>query len=218
MELFDILLAIHVFAGFLALCAALAAVITKTFDMPHFWHKFFGTIYFFAMLVIFLSAIPMALIHRGEFLFLIAIFSFYLAYSGWRAAKNRQGIPHRSDWAAVLIMGLCSIVMLGYGVFLLLANSGYGFVIIVFGSIAGALVYSGWKILRGGGLKGRARIARHVGLMLGGTIATTTAFVVTNFEVEPAWLLWLGPTIVITPVITWWTRKIERGDRIIGLQ
>ncbi len=217
MAVFDSLLMVHICAGFLALSSAIGAVATKTFDAPHSWHKVFGTTYFYAMLIIFLTAIPMAIMHSGEFLFLVAIFGFYLAFSGWRAARNRQGIPQKSDWAALWIMGLGAIAMFGYGVLLLMADSGFGIVIIVFGGIASLLVVSGWKRLRAGGFKGRERIARHVGMMLGGTIATTTAFVVTNFEVEPAWLLWLGPTIVITPVITWWTRKIKRGDPISGL-
>ena len=40
--------------------------------------------------------------------------------------------------------------------------------------------------------------------MMAGTIATITAVMVVNVSMNPVWLPWLLPTIVITPLITWW--------------
>ena len=48
-------------------------------------------------------------------------------------------------------------------------------------------------------------------MMLAGSIATITAFVVVNFTFDPAFILWLAPTVVITPIILIWNIKIVRG-------
>ena len=92
-----------------------------------------------------------------------------------------------------------------------------GIIIIVFGLLGGKFSISDLKALRTGGLTGKTRIARHVSMMLGGTIATVTAFVVNNFTVQPAFVLWLAPAVVLTPVIVWWNRRIQAGRRPKGM-
>jgi hypothetical protein len=57
------------------------------------------------MVGIFLTAIPMSIINSNTFLFLIAIFSFYLAFAGMRFAKNRKGIATTIDWIADVGIG-----------------------------------------------------------------------------------------------------------------
>ena len=46
------------------------------------------------MTIIFHTAIPMSMAAGNVFLFLVAIFSFYLAFSGIRFARNRAGIAN----------------------------------------------------------------------------------------------------------------------------
>ena len=85
----EILLPIHILAGALALlCAALAILSEKGKQL----HVLSGRTYFWCMVTIFLTAILMSIINKNIFLFLIAIFSFYLAFAGMRFAKNRKGI------------------------------------------------------------------------------------------------------------------------------
>lgn len=67
--------------------------------------------------------------------------------------------------------------------------------------------------LKTGGLTGTERIARHLTMMLAGVIATVTAVLVVNFTVEPAFVLWLAPTVLITPLITYWNVRIRRRTR-----
>ena len=54
-------------------------------------HILSGRTYFWGMAIIFLTAIPMSIVSANIFLFLVAIFSFYLAYWGPRFARNRKG-------------------------------------------------------------------------------------------------------------------------------
>ncbi len=215
--LFKALLTIHIIAGFTALAAAFAAIVSKTLDSAHRWHVYSGRIYFGGMVIIFLTAIPMSLLHPSPFLFLIALLSFYLALNGWRLAKNRRGTPHPLDWGRAGIMLGAAVAMVLLGGYMLLRGDSNGIIIIVFGLLGGKFSVSDLKALRTGGLTGKARIAQHVTMMLGGTIATVTAFVVTNFTVQPAFVLWLAPTVVLTPVIVWWNRRIQAGRRPKGM-
>jgi uncharacterized membrane protein len=97
----QILLTIHILAGTIALlCAALAVSLEKGKRL----HVLLGRAYFWSMAAIFLTAIPMSIISSNIFLFLIAIFSFYLAFAGMRFARNRKGIATTSDWIAVSLM------------------------------------------------------------------------------------------------------------------
>ena len=97
-ETMQILLSIHILAGTIALfCAAMAVSSEKGKKL----HLLSGRTYFWCMVAIFLTAIPMSIITSNIFLFLIAFFSFYLAFSGIRFARNRKGIATTLDWIAV---------------------------------------------------------------------------------------------------------------------
>ena len=47
----------------------------------------------------------------------------------------------------------------------------------------------------------------HLNLMLAGTIATTTAFIVTIEPLSTLWLNWVSPTIVGTPIIIYFSKR-----------
>ena len=47
----------------------------------------------------------------------------------------------------------------------------------------------------------------HLNLMLAGTIATTTAFIVTINPFSTLWLNWVAPTVVGTPIIIYFSKR-----------
>ena len=51
------------------------------------------------------------IITSNIFLFLIAIFSFYLAFAGMRFARNRKGVATILDWIAICLMIFSGIGM-----------------------------------------------------------------------------------------------------------
>ena len=51
--------------------------------------------------------------------------------------------------------------------------------------------------------------------IIAGTIAVITAVLVTNIYIEPVFILWILPTIVITPIIFWWNRKYTVSNKSI---
>jgi len=204
-EMIQILLPIHILAGTIALiCAALAVSSEKGKKL----HVLSGRAYFWSMATIFLTAIPMSIITSNIFLFLIAIFSFYLAFAGMRFARNRKGIATNLDWIAVSLM-----ILSGLGMWILAAifftndNSQY-IVLLVFGFLASRLGYADLMSYKNNTATGKERISRHLTNMMGGTIAVITAVLVVNPPFEPEWVWWVLPTALITPVILWWNFKI----------
>lgn len=211
------LLIVHILAGFVALTAAAVATLTKTLDVAHRWHVYSGTVFFWGMVVIFITAIPLALIRPNTFLLLIAILSFYFAVAGWRFATHRRGSPRPLDWISASVMALAAGIMITFGVFLLSRRNTNGITMCVLGAIGAALSIADLRTLQQGGAKGPERIAQHLTMMLAGTIATITAFVVTNVPVQPAFVVWLAPTVVIAPIIIVWNRRIRAGKRPKGM-
>jgi hypothetical protein len=169
------------------------------------------------MIVVFITAVPLAIIKANIFLLVIAFFSVYLALSGWRYARYRQGRPSTLDRLCVGVMVVTSLAMLLLGILMLLSGERIGLVLIVFGGIGAAFVYADLRTLGAGRIDSKQRIAEHLTRMLAGTIATITAFLVTNVTFEPVFLLWLAPTVMITPLIVWWNRRIQAGERPRGM-
>lgn len=203
------ILFLHILAGVIALGAAGVAVGSAKGGRLH---RGSGKIYTLAMLVTGLSALGLSVIHPNAFLFAVGIFSLYLVFTGWRAAILRDGRPRRLDHAGGAVMALAGVGMLGWGAQGLIAGNGAAPVILlVFGSIGLTMALADWRDWARGPITGKARIARHLGRMLGGTIATITAAGVVNLGFLPDVLVWLGPAALITPVIFWWSARVTRG-------
>lgn len=208
MSLFTTLLFLHITAGTLALLSGVGACLIKQYDWPHQWHKRFGQSFFYGMLMIFITAVPMSLIKFNLFLLLISIFSFYFAYSGWRYAVNRSGDAKKEDWCATILMIAACTAMLIYGIAILSNGDSDGITLIIFGALGIFNAVRNGYIFYSKQLDGQKRLALHVTMMLGGSIATVTAAVVTNFSMPPNYILWIAPTIVIVPYILYWNNKL----------
>ena len=128
-----ILLAIHIAAGSIALLTAAMALVTPKGER---WHIRAGRVYAIAMALVFVTAVPLAILGSSIFLFLIAFFSFYLVFAGWRFARNRQRRAHPVDWAAVGILAVTGLGMWGYAIVIGLNGSSQWVTLLVFGGIA----------------------------------------------------------------------------------
>ena len=204
------LLFIHIITGTVSLLAAALAVVSAKGKKVHICA---GRTYFWAMFLIFITAIPMSIVSSNLFLFLVAIFSFYLAYAGMRFARNRTGIANLFDWAAVGLMVLSGIAMWCLATVYFMNNNTQYITLAVFGFIAISLGYADFRSYRNKSAIGKQRIARHLTNMLAGTIAVITAVLVTNLNIQPVFILWILPTILITPLIFWWNRKTLSGNK-----
>lgn len=124
------------FAGGLSLFGgALAVYAVKGSPL----HLIAGRIFFAATIAIFLTAIPLAIVNENIYLFLIAIFSFYLAFAGWRFARNVSGRPAAIDLLAVLLMLSSGLGMWALAwIFYQTENSHYVVMVLFWGDCFGA--------------------------------------------------------------------------------
>lgn len=205
----ELLLAVHITAGIVALLSATLALCSGKGEKLH---RLSGTIYFWAMSAIFTTAIPMAIITGNTFLFLIAIFSFYLAFAGRQFAKNRKGIASNIDWVAIGLVLISGIGMWMLAINYFLTHNSQYITLALFGFIALAVGYQDYMRYKNRTVIGKSRIAGHLTHMMGGTIAVVTAVLVVNVSIEPVWLWWILPTLVITPIIFWWNIKTLRSE------
>ncbi len=202
-----VLLVIHITAGSIALLSAMVPLVTKKGGNIH---KKAGRVYALAMAVVVITAFPLAIISPDIFLLIIAIFSGYLVFAGWRFAASHGAKPDRVDYAAVGVMAATGVGMWIYGAYIGFSGDSMGIVLGVFGIVAIGLSIADAQFHRQWTPGAAGRIQRHLTNMLAGTIATITAVLVTNWESDPAWIAWVLPTFVITPLIVWWNVKLAK--------
>ncbi len=200
------LLYLHILAGFISLAIAYILLFIKKGNKRH---KKLGMIYVYGMTTIFLTAIPLSLLGEfNPFLFVIAIFSFYLAFSGYRQGRDRNGAREQIDKVLGVFITATSILFYSMAVSLYLIEDSMWITSVVFGSIAlgmGINDFRRMKIVERPDFYDRTNL--HLNLMLAGTIATTTAFIVTLNPFSIDWLNWVAPTIVGTPIIIYFSKR-----------
>ena len=200
------LLYLHIFSGFISLGIAYLLLFIKKGNKRH---KKLGMIYVYGMTTIFLTAIPLSLLGEfNSFLFVIAIFSFYLAFSGYRQGRDRNGAREQIDKVLGVFITATGILFYGLAVSAYLAEDSMWITSVIFGTIAlvfGINDFLRMKIVERPNFYDRTNL--HLNLMLAGTIATTTAFIVTIDPFSILWLNWVAPTIVGTPIIIYFSKR-----------
>jgi uncharacterized membrane protein len=196
---------VHILAGMTALLVAPVAMVTAKGGRAH---RRWGKVYFWMMAVVASTALPLGFWRPNYFLMLIAVFSFYFAFRGYRALlRNRPDGDTAAplDWAASLVTFVASGALIVLGIlkpsplWVTLAP-----VAIVFGiGGAGAAAFDMWRFVR----PSTERMAwwfGHMAGMLGSYIATVSAFSVVNFDFLPTVTRWLWPSVLGTPLIVLW--------------
>ena len=212
---FRLILMIHIFFGSVALFAAPGAMLTRKGGL---WHRRWGKIYFWSMAVVVLSAVVLSLMRPGLFLLLVAVFSFYLAFTGYRVLyrKSPRQPATSLDWGGATLMLLGGGGLVGYGISQLRTTS-FGAVAIVFGGIGLLLAASDVRAFLRPANDKRAWWFTHMTRMLAAYIATVTAFSAVNFQFLPPLPRWLWPTAAGLAGILAWRRhywKKFNGQRM----
>jgi uncharacterized membrane protein len=195
----QIALITHIASGSVSLLAGLIAILSPKGNKIH---RTAGKIFFYSMLLVSASAITISLLKGGSFLLMIGIFAFFLNYSGYRSVKNKEFNNTSLDWFVLAVAACNSITML----------LSFNIILVVFGGLSTFLVIGDLRIfiqkMRNRPVNRQQWIIRHIGMMLGAYIATSTAFLVVNVtNFQPAWLPWLMPTFLGVPLILYWIRK-----------
>ena len=206
--IFKSVLLIHILFGAVALFVAPAAMLTAKGGL---WHRRWGKMFFWSITVVAVTAVVMSLIRSGLFFLLVALFSFYLALTGYRVLyrKTPQQRPGKGDWIAVSAMLVGSVALLAYGAYLMLTSS-LGMVALVFGALGLLFAIRDIHEFRHHPADKQAWWYSHMARMLAAYIAAVTAFSVVNFHFLPPIMRWLWATIVGTAGIVIWTRYYRR--------
>src|SRR4051812_12297562 len=173
-NLFRVFLVIHICAGTIALLVAPGAMITVKGGLRH---RRWGKAYVWAMVVIAATGTVMSFLRPNLFLLMVAVFSFYLVFSGYRVLHRKKPGQRGTfvDWAVTFLMLLAGIAFIGYGIHRL-QSSTFGVVPILFGGIA--LFLAGHQViqLRQPPTEARWWWFSHMRNMLAAYVATVSAF------------------------------------------
>ncbi len=204
--LLTLLLLTHIATGFIALLVGLIPMFSQKGGRLH---NRAGLVYVYCMITVAITALLLCGLQPFKmmrlFLTGIAVFSFYMCFTGWRATKNKNGRQTSLDKLLTYSTMLVGAGMVGFGAYLL-TQYGLSFMPIVFTFFGVLTAQFAWKDYR----KQQQPTLRmtwyfqHFTRMGGSYIATFTAAAVTNVPRllpanAPEWtatLIWIAPAIL----------------------
>ncbi|GAB7008139.1 hypothetical protein JCM31271_00820 [Halorubrum trueperi] len=204
----SVILWIHIITGVIALLAGVGALVTTKGGHRH---RLSGRIYVGAMGMVVGTVFPLLAFDPNPnriFLTLVAIFSGYFAFSGYRvlSRKRSSDTVGRIDWIAALLVVVACLFLGGWGAGFLLGGDSFGTVMVVFGAIGLRVGFADLREFRNPDQRAPWMV-EHLGRMMGAYIATVTAVSVVNFsDISPV-VSWLWPTVIGVPLIWYWFRK-----------
>lgn len=210
--LFNTFLTLHIIGGSIGLFTGTINLVRKKGDKTH---KLIGVLFVYGMLTSGFSSLLLSILHLNYFLFIVGVFTIYLVGTGNRYLHlkmlgNNQR-PTIVDWTMTTGMLLSGLLFIGLGVLFLLAHNYFGVVFIVFATIGLRFVKADFSNYKGKIDGKNYWLLAHLQRMTGGYIAAATAFLVVNAKyspvVLPSVLVWLLPTVIITPLIIAWSKK-----------
>lgn len=201
---------LHVGAGFVALGGGLGALATEKGGRRH---RRFGRSFLYAMAVVAGTSLLLLALDATVwrvFLGLVAVFSFYFAFSGYRALSRKRPTDGAEtvDWVAVGLYGAASVGLVGMAAWFHVRGVGFATVLAVFGGIGLVFTAVDLRHFRRGPEPGDW-VGQHVMRMGAGYIAALSAFSAVNFLFLPPVLRWLWPTILGTPLLVYLARTYE---------
>lgn len=198
-------LGLHIGAGTVAVLAGLGALVTTKGGWRH---RQAGKLFLISMGVVVATVFGLLAIDPTTFrvvLTLVATFSGYFAFSGYRVLSRRRpdDAVEPIDWVAT---GTVSVACLGLGVWGItwyLGGQSFGIVMLVFGAIG--VIFAArdaWTFRRQG--TGEWMVD-HLQRMVAAFISTVSAVSAVNLTPTMGIWAWLWPTIVGVPLIVYWS-------------
>jgi uncharacterized membrane protein len=203
---------VHIACGFAAFFIAPAVLAMVKGGAQH---RRWGKVYFWAMAAVAATALILSLYRPIIFLALVAVFSFYMAFSGYRVLYHKhpdQGEKAAAmDWAGAALMFGAGILLIALGAVqptrtwerLSLVAIAFGITGVFFG-VRDALSFVQTPRDR------QFWWYNHMGGMIGSYIAAVSAFSVVNFSFLPTAVRWLWPSAIGIPAILLWIRFYRR--------
>lgn len=195
MNLFALLLGLHICAGFTALISGFFAAVTQKGGVRH---RLSGRVYFWGMTGVFVTAVAIGLLKALWFLFMVGFFSYYMVVRGYRILYLKKlGAGQKAtllDWAIAFTGFAFGAGLIIWSLFA--AQKSFSAVPLVFGIICMGFAAKDMQLFIKGPMFKTHWLFGHIAGMGGGYIATWTAFLVTNVHFLPPVLVWLAPTVI----------------------
>lgn len=224
------LLIAHIATGSIALLVGLIPMFSQKGSRLH---NRAGRVYVYCMITVAITALLLCGLQPFKmmrlFLTGIAVFSFYLSMTGWRATKQKKSGPSSFDKGLTFVTLVVSLAMIGFGGYLLITYGASFFPILFsfFGMLT--LVFAGRDLqFMTRPVEKMHWFFQHFTRMGGSYIATFTAALVVNMgrmmpSDSPEWLFtagWIAPTLVGSVLIGYTVRyyklKFSATKHMVG--
>ena len=213
---------VHVYCAAIAL---LAGFLTMMFRKGSGLHGAAGTIFFVSILIASGAGLYLAaFVHPNSGNVMGSSLTFYLAATGWMAAKRREGKPGAVEVAALL--AALAIGVIGWTWGIEAANSETGRrdgyparFFFIFGSIALLFALSDIRMLVRGGVAGTKRVARHLWRMSVALLFATLSFYPGQGRLFPKWLrdtnFLYVPAVLLAGTMLLWLYRVSVRKRVL---
>ena len=212
MNLFKVLLYIHIFCGGLSFIIGMIVLFMKKGNDIH---KKLGKLFYYLLLTSSLISLAMSVMHKDYFLFIVGIFTAYMLISGklYINLKSKNDVTN-ANWAISALMFVFGLAFLIFGIYKLIYKDSFGSVLMIFGLISFAFVTKDYQNFVTNNLHRNHYLRGHISRMVGGYIAAVTAFLVVNNQVLPVIVAWLLPTVVLVPFIVIWIKRYASVKKV----
>lgn len=172
------ILLVHILGGTVGLLSGTAAIVLRKGSRGHILA---GRVFVIAMLTMGAAATYLAIVRHQNNNITGGILTFYLVGTAWLTARRKDSETSRWDWAAMLIPLAIGIYIWRGGILILLSGrtslDGVPVGMMFFlGSICLLATTGDIRMLLGGGVAGRKRIARHLWRMCYGLFIAAGSF------------------------------------------
>ena len=208
----NFLLILHIGGGAVGLITGtLAAGVKKGSKL----HKLCGLAFFWGMLFASIAALILSNLpnHENIFLFAVGGFTLFMICSGYRIIHLKKrikltGNPFTFLDNLIFLVGICFGLFLFFiGINRIINGISFGVVPSVFGLISVGFAWQDYKVISRKAEIKQVWMRNHIIRMMGALIASFTAFLVVNFQIQPNWVLWLSPTLIGSMLIVTFIRK-----------
>jgi uncharacterized membrane protein len=205
----QVLIIVHATLGGIALLCGMIAILSKK---GRTIHKRAGKVFFYSMLSSALMSLLISVLpnHESSFLFVIGVFSSYFILIGYRAInfkKSNISLVFEKTITIVLLLNGVAMEILAFGV-----NKNINPILAIFGGVAIVFAINNFKLLKNTQKLKSQWLQIHLGNMMGGYIAATTAFVVVN-NLIPGVYAWFVPGVLGGLFIYYSLRKLSKPKK-----
>lgn len=211
--LVKLFLAVHIAAGTMSFLLAPVALATAKGGKQH---KRWGMVYLWSMGAVAATALPLSFFFPVRFLALVAVFSFYFAFSGFRVLRLKElargGSAESIDWIAGVLTFATSAWLAWLSWFEPRTIEVIPAVGVAFGMIG---IFGSAKQMLSFVWKPKEKMFwwyTHLGNFIGSYIAAWSAFSVVTLSrvIGNHWYVWLWPVMVGVPAIIITTAYYQR--------